>query len=123
MIKWEYARLESTDGGVSVVFSHRQPWPGLAADAFFETLRRLGDDGWELVSALPLSAVAELDAPTTREPRPGSPALQEMRLRLDTARWLVFKRPQPAEPEGKSGQTDLVKGLVERQILKGKLPF
>ena len=43
MNKWEYARLESTAKGVNVVFSHREAWMEIAPDAFFDTLRRLGD--------------------------------------------------------------------------------
>ncbi len=120
MTKWEYARLESTERGVSVVFTHREPWTGLAPSAFFETLGRLGDEGWEVVSALPLAAAADFESEMQA---PGAYTAHKMRLRLETDRWLLFKRPQPAEPEGRSAQPDLVKNLVERQLLKGKLPF
>ena len=119
MTKWEYARLESSDQGVSVVFSHQVPWTGLAPEAFFDTLRRLGDEGWELVTAIPLAAQARFES----EERAAGPTLQHMRLRLDTDRWLVFKRPQPEAPESKSAQTDLVKDLVQRQLLKGRFPL
>ncbi|MDQ3700042.1 MAG: hypothetical protein M3442_03865 [Chloroflexota bacterium] len=120
MTKWEYARLESTERGVSVVFTHREPWAGLASSAFFETLGRLGDEGWEVVSALPLAAAADFESQgSSGQP----PTPQKMRLRLETDRWLLFKRPQPAEPESRSSHPDLVKNLVERQLLKGKLPF
>jgi hypothetical protein len=118
LLKWEYARLESTATGVGVVFTHREPWTGLPPESFFDTLRRLGDEGWELVTAIPLAAGAEFET----EPRPSGPTLQRMRLRLDTDRWLVFKRPQPIEPE-RGQQADLVKDLVQRQLLKGRLPF
>lgn len=121
MTKWEYARLESTERGVSVVFTHREPWAGLEASAFFETLGRLGDEGWEVVSALPLAAAADFESDVKLGMGPVTP--QKMRLRLETDRWLLFKRPQPAEPESKSSHPDLVKNLVERQLLKGKLPF
>jgi hypothetical protein len=117
-IKWEYARLESGPDGVGVVFTHREPWTGLPPEAFFDTLRRLGDEGWELVSAVPLAAGADFET----EPRPNGPTLQRMRLRLDTDRWLVFKRPQPLESEP-GPQSDLIKDLVQRQLLKGRLPF
>src|SRR5437588_9640684 len=56
MTRWEYARLESTERGIGVVFTHRQAWTGIAPEAFFQTLGRLGDEGWELVAALPLTA-------------------------------------------------------------------
>ena len=46
-----------------------------------------------------------------------------MRLRLETDRWLVFKRPQPPEPEKGSTQSDLVRDLVQRQLLKGRFPL
>jgi hypothetical protein len=120
MNKWEYARLESTAKGVNVVFSHREAWMEIAPDAFFDTLRRLGDEGWELVSAMPLAAAADFESDS--HSHPSGPLLQRMRLRLDTDRWLVFKRPQPAEPE-KGSQTDIVRDLVQRQLLKGRLPL
>jgi hypothetical protein len=120
MNRWEYARLESTAKGVNVVFSHREAWTEIAPDAFFDTLRRLGDEGWELVSAMPLAAAADFESDSRSHP--SGPLLQRMRLRLDTDRWLVFKRPQPAEPE-KSSQTDIVRDLVQRQLLKGRLPL
>ena len=119
LLRWEYARLESTPGGVNVVFTHHESWTGLPADSFFDTLRRLGDEGWELVTAIPLAAGAEFET----EPRPGGPTLQRMQLRLGTDRWLVFKRPQVQEPERSSASADLVKGLVQRQLLKGRFPL
>jgi hypothetical protein len=91
----------------------------MAPEAFFDTLRRLGDEGWELVSALPLRAQADFES----EPRAGGPTFQRMRLRMDTDRWLMFKRPQPAPAEGKPPQTDIVRDLVQRQLLRGKLPL
>ena len=118
MARWEYARLESSDNGISVVFTHRQAWTGLAPESFFDTLRRLGDEGWELVTALPLAAHA------TYEGGPPETAPRTMHLQLVTDRWLVFKRPQP-EPSESGGMrgADLVKGLVGRQLLKGGLPL
>ena len=62
LLKWEYARLKSTADGVNVVFTHHDSWTGIPADAFFDTLRKLGDEGWELVTAVPLAAGAEFDA-------------------------------------------------------------
>jgi hypothetical protein len=119
LLKWEYARLESTTSGVNVVFTHRESWTGLPGDAFFDTLRRLGDEGWELVTAIPLAAGAEFET----EPRPSGPTLQRMQLRLGTDRWLVFKRPQYQEPERANPQADLVKDLVQKQLLRGRFPL
>ncbi len=137
MPKWEYARLESSDVGINVVFTHRPPWTGLPPEAFFETLRRLGDDGWELVAAIPLVATAmpvapepapsrqperermERYGPTRAAPEPPPPA-SGWNVRTGTDRWLVFKRPQPeaAPPPG----ADVLKGL-SGQLLKGRLPL
>jgi hypothetical protein len=140
MPKWEYARLESTDAGINVVFTHRQAWTGLAPEAFFETLRRLGDDGWELVAALPLLATAApvaVDAAPAREqagrerierygqaPPPEPPATTTWNVRIGTDRWLVFKRAQPeAAPQPSGAQSaDVLKGLGG-QLLKGRLPL
>jgi hypothetical protein len=99
--RWEYARLESTGTGVGVVFTHREPWPRQAPETFFDTMRRLGDEGWELVSALPLAATVSGE-----------------HMRLDTDRWLMFKRPY-IEPPPSAGE-DVLKGLVNRQ-LRGRL--
>ncbi|MGH2353091.1 MAG: hypothetical protein ACRDJN_15910 [Chloroflexota bacterium] len=137
MERWEYARLESTATGINVVFTHQQPWSGLAPEAFFDTLRRLGDEGWELVTALPLAATAHYEAdpdqeqPDRHDPRmarePGrdQPPPQRMNLQVATDRWLLFKRPQPAAPPQQGGDqgADVLKGLVGRQLLKGKLPL
>jgi hypothetical protein len=120
LLRWEYARLESTPGGVNVVFTHHESWTGLPAEAFFDTMRRLGDEGWELVTAIPLAAGAEFET----EPRPSGPVLQKMQLRLGTDRWLVFKRPQVvAQGPERSASADLVKDLVQRQLLKGRFPL
>ena len=120
LLKWEYARLESTADGVNVVFTHHNSWTGIPADAFFDTLRTLGDEGWELVTAVPLAAGADSSRlPLPRHGRRPPP----IRLRLETDRWLVFKRPQPPEPEKGSTQGDLVRDLVQRQLLKGRFPL
>ena len=113
--RWEYARLESTDRGISVVFTHHLPWLGLAPESFFDTLRRLGDEGWELVSALPLAAVAE-----------GNPGQPGTHVQILTDRWLVFKRPKfegtAPEPGAAATQgSDVVRDLAG-QFLKSKLP-
>jgi hypothetical protein len=121
LLKWEYARLESTEDGVSVVFTHHDSWTGLPADAFFDTLRKLGDEGWELVTAVPLAAGAEFEPDSMSAVTGAGP--RRMRLRLETDRWLVFKRPQPPEPEKGPGQGDLVRDLVQRQLLKGRFPL
>src|SRR5206468_111459 len=119
MTRWEYARLQSTEEGISVVFTHRQAWTGIAPEAFFQTLRQLGDEGWELVAALPLTVSAS-PAPTTtaaiagtaggagvpdpremrdpRDLRPGAPSppppqpMPPMTLQVSPDRWLVLKR-------------------------------
>jgi hypothetical protein len=151
MTRWEYARLESTDAGVGVVFSHRQPWQRLAPEAFFDALRQLGDEGWELVSAMPLAAVATSaatepgpaappapagppgrdprdardarDLREPREPHPPPPG-RRLSLRVGTDRWLIFKRPLPDEPPDQaSAGADMLKGIVSRHVLKGRLPL
>ena len=106
MTRWEYARLASTGDGVDVVFSHRQAWPRQSADLFFDTLRRMGDEGWEVVSAMPLS-VTEKAGGFTVEPD----------------RWLLFKRPLPDAPPPETKGEDMLKGMVTRQLLKGRLPL
>jgi hypothetical protein len=103
LTRWEYARLESTGSGVGVVFTHREPWPRQAPETFFDTMRRLGDEGWEVVSALPLGA-----------------SISGEHMRLDTDRWLLFKRPYLEAPP--SAGEDMLKGIVNRQ-LKGRLPL
>jgi hypothetical protein len=135
MTKWEYARLESRETGVNVVFTHRKPWVGLSPDSFFETLRRLGDEGWELVSALPLAAevVPAAGGQQDDKERPatgvtgaaGSPTVPAgaMSLHVGTDRWLLFKRPQPVEAETPNVGADMIKGIVGKQILKGRLPL
>ena len=90
-------------------------------------MRKLGDEGWELVTAVPLAAGAELEPDSPSSPSSPSAATRagarKMRLRLETDRWLVFKRPQPPEPEKGSAQADLVRDLVQRQLLKGRFPL
>ena len=50
MQKWEYARILSDRGDVTLTYSHHEPsarkWQRVV-----EALRDLGDDGWELVTA------------------------------------------------------------------------
>jgi hypothetical protein len=107
MTRWEYARLSSTGDGVDVIFTHRQGWPRQAPDLFFDTLRRLGDDGWELVSALPLTISSAGEA-----------------FKVEPDRWLLFKRPLPEPPPGQEMKgEDVLKGIVGRQLLKGRLPI
>ena len=132
LTRWEYARLESNDDGVGVVFTHRPAWPRQAPDVFFDTMRRLGDEGWELVSALPLggSGTLSMNAGTAAGPTgsagPGVPthAPGQVTVRLGTDRWLMFKRPVPEPPPSSttSGE-DLIKGVISRQLLKGRLPL
>ena len=139
MTRWEYARLESTAAGISVVFTHRQPWVGLAPEAFFDTLRRLGDEGWEVVAALPLGGSAAFDGydgePGQDRPdraerygqreSPDRHRPERVRLQVGTDRWLLFKRPQPEPPadQGSGQGADVLKGLVGRQLLRGKVPL
>ena len=136
MSRWEYARLESTERGINVVFTHRQAWTGLAPEVFFQTLGQLGDEGWELVAALPLTATATIERAPERAvrdpneragapPAPAAPATQRAMLQLTPDRWLVFKREVPEPPPGEtsSAGADLIKGVVGRQLLKGRLPI
>ncbi|HEU5317496.1 MAG TPA: hypothetical protein VFX49_15395 [Chloroflexota bacterium] len=92
---------------MDVVFSHRQAWARQSPELFFDTLRRLGDEGWEVVSAMPL-AVAEKAGGFSVEPD----------------RWLLFKRPLPEPQTGHETKgEDVLKGIVGRQLLKGRLPL
>jgi hypothetical protein len=54
-VRWEFAEFWWRDGKVE--FSHREPWVRLperwGPTWYADTLTKLGDDGWELVSALP----------------------------------------------------------------------
>ena len=107
MTRWEYARLQSTGQGVDVVFTHQQPWPRQTPELFFDTLRRMGEDGWEMVSALPLTVSPE-----------GSG------YKVEPDRWLLFKRPLPEAPAGQEMKgEDMLKGIVGRQLLKGRFPL
>ena len=110
MTRWEYARLKSTNDGVDVVFTHRQAWASQPPEQFFDTLRRLGDEGWEVVSAMPL-AWHQSEAKTAD-------------YVVDADRWLLLKRvvPEPAPGQETKGE-DLLKGIVGRQLLKGRLPI
>jgi hypothetical protein len=119
MTQWEYARLESTERGINVTFTHRQTWAGIAPEAFFHTLGRLGDEGWELVAALPLTLSA-----TSSPSSASGPSRAPETYQLTPDRWLVFKRPQPEPPpEQRDAGADMIKGLVGRQLLKGRLPL
>ena len=48
---WEYAQLiyltTAAENHVSVHFTHQERWPD--SDALWESLRRLGDEGWEMI--------------------------------------------------------------------------
>ncbi len=113
MSRWEYARVESTSEVVGVVFTHRQAWPRQSPEAFFETLRRLGDEEWELVTALPLAA-------SVKDPQKP----ESLSVRFEPDRWLLFKRPVPEPPPSNEMKgEDMLKGLVSRQLLKGRLPL
>jgi len=50
---WEYARFiwggEDSRAPRRVGFTHADPW-SVGADDYWVTLRRLGEEGWELVS-------------------------------------------------------------------------
>lgn len=149
MTKWEYARLQSLATGVNVVFTHRPAWTGLAPESFFETLRRLGDEGWELVAAIPLAADASYEyapqpaqahedrrrderwsddrggrATVAAPPSPDSPSgPQRMSLQVSTDRWLMFKRPQPEPPSKPSSPVDMLKDLAPIPPILKKLPL
>jgi len=51
---WEYAIMvwdgEGRDDYRIVRFSHRQAWSPIDGDAYMQTLRELGDEGFELVT-------------------------------------------------------------------------
>ena len=54
VVAWEYAVLvwdgEGSDDQRIVRFSHRNAWTPIAGDEFIQTLRELGDEGFELVT-------------------------------------------------------------------------
>ena len=52
MQRWEFGLLTWGEGKTEVGFTHHERWRGLAQEEFWEVLRRLGDEGWEMVSAL-----------------------------------------------------------------------
>lgn len=51
---WEYAIMvwdgENRDDYRIVRFSHRQAWSPIDGDAYMQTMRELGDEGFELVT-------------------------------------------------------------------------
>ena len=51
---WEYAIMvwdgEGRDDYRIVRFSHRQAWSPIDGDAYMQTMRELGDEGFELVT-------------------------------------------------------------------------
>jgi hypothetical protein len=53
-IPWEYAILvwdgDGRDDYRIVRFSHRQAWTPIAGNEYIQTLRELGDEGFELVT-------------------------------------------------------------------------
>lgn len=53
-VPWEYAFLiwdgDGPDDYRIVRFSHRQAWTPLAGNEYMQTLRELGDEGFELVT-------------------------------------------------------------------------
>jgi hypothetical protein len=52
MQSWEFALLTWQPGRTAVGFTHHETWRALAGEEFWDVMRRLGDDGWELVSAI-----------------------------------------------------------------------
>ena len=102
MQKWEYAELvwydsvtsedeedEEDDDEVSgtLSFSHREEAEEFGEGAFWDTMRRLGDEGWELVST---------HAHRTRlESGPSIDRGITIKTRTETV--YLFKRPRLAE--------------------------
>lgn len=52
MQRWEFALLSWGAGLTEVGFTHHDSWRELPGEEFWDTLRRLGDEGWELVSVI-----------------------------------------------------------------------
>ncbi len=80
---WEYARFiwggEDSRAPRRVGFTHADPW-SVGADDYWVTLRRLGEEGWELVSTDKLPGDSQ---------------------RPFTESWIMyFKRPVPEPPPG-----------------------
>jgi hypothetical protein len=50
MQHWEFAMLTWGGGETQVGFTHHESWRHQAGEEFWEIMRRLGDEGWELVS-------------------------------------------------------------------------
>ena len=52
MRSWEYALLTWSSDETKVGFTHHESWRKLNGEEFWDVLRRLGDEGWEMVSVL-----------------------------------------------------------------------
>ncbi|MCC7104263.1 MAG: hypothetical protein IT307_03905 [Chloroflexi bacterium] len=52
MQAWEFALLSWGRELTEVGFTHHDTWRGLSGSEFWDVLRRLGDEGWEMVSSL-----------------------------------------------------------------------
>ena len=54
MQKWEYAQINWEGAGMgkhrSVEFTHHESWTKVGGNELFPLLRRLGEEGWELVA-------------------------------------------------------------------------
>lgn len=51
MQRWEFALLTWSREKTEVGFTHHESWRSLAPEDLWDTLRRLGDEGWEMSSA------------------------------------------------------------------------
>ena len=62
MQRWEYARFiwggEEARDPRRVGFTYGDPW-SVGSDDFWATMRRLGDEGWELISTAKIAGSSE----------------------------------------------------------------
>ena len=50
--RWECACLTWSKEDMKVGFARHESWRTLDVDEFWDTLRRLGDEGWEMLSTI-----------------------------------------------------------------------
>lgn len=57
MQRWEYATLESRGSyDIRINFSHGPSWAKVGYKEYWTVLKRLGDEGWEMVCASGIDA-------------------------------------------------------------------
>jgi hypothetical protein len=69
MPSWEYALLSWSTEEMKVGFTHHESWRKLDREEFWDVLRRLGDEGWEMLSVLE-EPVRERSLYWLKRPRP-----------------------------------------------------